>query len=268
MQRLIAAVAMTALTVLASAWFAPPIAGANGGAYIQLEGTHHLPGEQVTGEVYASVPSKHRDLLERGPFYAYLLPGRGVIEEGRPLPEGAIRVGTFVVADDRPGAGGQTELRVSFVVPDVEGDYYDIGLCNDPCTVSGFGESVTGTVSIVATAREGALLTDNGKLHAQVSGLRRDLRKTEKAAEDRAALAASDFEESEASRLSLAGRVHSLETELASARAAAEEAAGRPLIDPWAAAAVAVAIAVVTWLIARRGRAAGPEGAGAVPEHA
>ena len=183
---------MRARTVIVAAMvatmgLAPGVASANGGAYIEFEGTHHLPGEQVTGEVSVSVPQSERDLLDRGPFYAYLLPGNAFIEAGRPIPAGAIRVGTFTV---EPG-GMQTELRVSFTVPEVTGDYYQVGLCNDPCTVDGFGETVSGSISIVATAREASLLTQNGKLHARAAGLERDLRKAAKTAEEQAAVTSS-----------------------------------------------------------------------------
>ena len=87
--------------MMATVGLAPGVASANGGAYIEFEGTHHLPGEQVTGEVYVSIPQGERDLLDRGPFYAYLLPGNAFIEAGRPIPPGAIRVGTFTVEAGR-----------------------------------------------------------------------------------------------------------------------------------------------------------------------
>ena len=250
--------------MMAAVGLAPGVASANGGAYIEFEGTHHLPGEQVTGEVSVSIPQGERDLLDRGPFYAYLLPGNAFIEEGRPIPSGAIRVGTFTVETD----GMQTELRVSFTVPDVTGDYYQVGLCNDPCTVAGFGETVSGSVSIVATAREATLLTQNGKLHARAAGLERDLRKTEKTAEERAAVTSSTLAESEAEGQALHSQVRTLETELAAAQDSAARAEGRLLLDPWAAAAIAAAIVVVTWMLARRRHAASAAGSDVVPEHA
>jgi hypothetical protein len=233
-------------TLAAAIGLAPGIAHANGGAYIEFDGTHHLPGEQVRGEVYVSIPRKHRDLLDRGPFYAYLLPGGAFIEEGRPIPDGAIRLGTFVVRRE----GAEIELALSFTVPAIEGDYYQVGMCNDPCTVAGFGETVSGTVSIVATAREASLLTDNGKLHAQVSGLKRDLRKAERSAEEQASVAAGDLQASEAARSSLSDRVQTLEVRLASER----EAGGRPLIDPWSGAAIAVALLALAAVLAGRRR--------------
>lgn len=246
---------LIAAMVAAANGLVPSPAQANGGAYIEFDGTHHLPGEQVRGEVYVTIPRKHRDLLDRGPFYAYLLPGDAFIEEGRPLPDGAIWLGTFVVHGD----GKQTELTVSFQAPEVDGDFYQVGMCNDPCTVSGFGEPVSGIVSIVATAREASLLADNGDLHAQIAGLKRDLRKAEKVAEGQASLAASDLEESDASRSMLAERVEALEAQLARAR----EAGARPLIQPWPAAVLAVALlACAALLAARRRRPASEAGIG------
>jgi hypothetical protein len=41
------------------------VASANGGAYIEFEGSHHLPGDQVMGEVTVSIPRSERDLLGR-----------------------------------------------------------------------------------------------------------------------------------------------------------------------------------------------------------
>lgn len=240
---------------------APSWTSANGGAYIVVEGTHHLPGEQVTAELYVSIPEGKRDLLDRGPFYAYVLADGGRIEAGRPIPAGAIRVGTFTVMED----GKDTELRVTFTVPDVEGDFYDVGLCNDPCTVAGFGEPVYGNISIVATEREARLLRDNGQLHSRLAGLRRDLRKAERAAEEQAAAAAEALDVSEEGRRAFEEQVRTLEARLA----VAEEAAARPRIDPWVAGAVvmAVALAIVGRAVLRRHRAANVN-RGVVPEGA
>ena len=259
--------ARTAIVValaLAAIGLLPSVASANGGAYIEFEGTHHLPGEVVTGELFVSIPEKHLDLLDRGPFYAYLLRGNDFIEAGRPLPAGAIRVGTFVVEE----AATDAELSVTFAVPDIVGDYYNVGLCNDPCTLAGFGETVSGSVSIVATPREAKLLTDNGKLRSQFYGVRRDLRKAEESAASKAEALSASLTESDASRQALTSQVHTLENDLAAAQAAAEEAAGRPRIDPWAAAAIAVALVAVTWALVWRRRPSGGTDREPVPEGA
>jgi hypothetical protein len=154
---------------------------------------------------------------------------------------------------------------VTFTVPDVEGDFYDIGLCNDPCTVAGFGEPVYGSISIVATEREARLLRDNGQLHSRLAGLRRDLRKAERAAEEQAAAAAEALDVSEEGRRAFEEQVRTFEARLA----VAEEAAARPRIDPWVAGAVvmAVALAIVGRAVLRRRRAANVN-RGVVPEGA
>ena len=256
--------AIVVALALAAIGLTPSVASANGGAYIEFKGTHHLPGEVVTGELYVSIPEKHLDLLDRGPFYAYLLPGNDFIEAGRPLPAGAIRVGTFVVEE----AATDAELAVTFTVPDVTGDYYNVGLCNDPCTLAGFGESVSGSVSIVATAREAKLLTDNGKLRSQLYDVKRDLRRTEHSADEQAAVTSAELAESDASRQALTSQVQTLENDLEAAQAAAAEAAGRPMIDPWAAAAIAVALVAVAWALVWRRRPSGGSDREPVPEGA
>jgi hypothetical protein len=255
---------IVAMTALVAIGLTPSAASANGGAYVEFEGRHHLAGDVVTGELYVSIPRSKLDLLDRGPFYAYLLAGKDFIEAGKPLPPGAIRVGTFVVEKRATDA----ELAVTFTVPDVVGDYYNVGLCNDPCTLTGFGEPVSGSVSIVATAREASLLTQNGQLQNKLYHSQRDLRKLEKSTEAQTASLSHAVEQSDAAREQLSSRVEVLETELASARAAAEEAAGRPLIDPWAAAAIAVAFLAAASAFAWRRRAPGSaEGEGApIPE--
>lgn len=256
--------AIVMVLALAAIGLTPSVASANGGAYIEFKGTHHLPGEVVTGELYVSIPKKHLDLLDRGPFYAYLLSGNDFIEAGRPLPAGAIRVGTFVVEK----AATDAELSVTFTVPEVAGDYYNVGLCNDPCTLTGFGESVSGSVSIVATAREAKLLSDNGKLRSQFYGVRRDLRKAEESAAAKAEALSATLAETDASRQALTSQVQTLENDLAAAQAAAEEAAGRPMIDPWAAAAIAVALVAMAWALAWRRRPSGGTDREPVPEGA
>lgn len=241
-------------TVITMTVFVASSASANGGAYVEFEGTHHVPGETVTGTVYVAIPKSRMDLLDRGPFYAYVLPPGTTIDAGRGIPAGAIRVGTWTVEQEKQ----QTELTVSFTVPETEGDYYSFGLCNDPCTVDGFGEPVSGVLSVVATAREAALLGDVGRLHSQLAGVKRDMRKQAKGAEEELASASAALEESETARQALSERVSNLEERVS----AAAEDAGRPLIDPWVAAAVAVGVLALAFVLAghRRDRdARGPD---------
>jgi hypothetical protein len=254
--------AIVAITALVAIGLTPAVARANGGAYVEFEGRHHLPGDVVTGELYVSIPKDKLGLLDRGPFYAYLLAGNDVVEAGRPLPPSAIRVGTFVVERRATDA----ELAVTFTVPDVVGDYYNVGLCNDPCTLSGFGEPVSGSVSIVATAREASLLTQNGKVRNKLYHAQRDLRKLEKSTQAETATLSDAVAQSDAVREELSARIETLEGQLASAEAAAEEASGRPIVEPWAAAAVAVALLAAAWAFAWRRRPSGSPSSAALPE--
>ena len=117
--RAVRGLAMAAVVVAAlipATW-----ADADGGAYVELQRTHYLPGQTAVGETYISVPRSDQDQLDRGPFYAYVVPKGSSVSEGKPIPDGVIRVGTFSVERSE---GTSFELRISFTVPDVPGDEY------------------------------------------------------------------------------------------------------------------------------------------------
>src|SRR5712691_1452334 len=143
-------------TVVGATLAVPTEAVADGGAYIAFDKTHYLPGDTAVGEAYVYLLKKQQGLLDRGPFFAYLLPRGATISKGNPIPNGAIRLGTFSIELSRPK---WFELRISFTVPDVPGAFYSVGACNDPCTIPGFREPLTGLISVVRTLREGRLLT-------------------------------------------------------------------------------------------------------------
>ena len=160
-------------------WGDPVAARADGGAYIEFDRTHYLPGETATGEAYVYLLKPQQGRLERGPFYAYLVTtNRSFPQVGKPIPAGAIRVGTFEIEQSRPK---WFELTVSFTVPDVAGDGYTVAMCNDPCTVQGFKESIIGYLSVVQTTREATLLTQNQRLFNRIYTLRRAGKKQDKA---------------------------------------------------------------------------------------
>ena len=124
--------------VLVGATLGPSVAWADGGAYLDLDRTHYLPGQTAHAEGYVSVPRAKQHLFERGPFYVFVVPPRTVVREGRPIPANAVRVGTVSIERER---GRTFELRSSFVVPELRGDSYWLYVCNDPCTISGFSVS-------------------------------------------------------------------------------------------------------------------------------
>ena len=53
----------------------PAAARADGGAYMEFDRTHYLPGETATAEAYVYLLKQQQGLLDRGPFYAYLQTG-------------------------------------------------------------------------------------------------------------------------------------------------------------------------------------------------
>ena len=165
-----------AATIVGMTLAGPTVASADGGAYLVLERTHYLPGQTARAEGYVSVPATKQDLFDRGPFYLYVVPKRSSVVEGRPIPDGAVRVAAISIKEER---GTSFELHASFAVPDLAGDSYGISVCNDPCTIAGFREPLTGEISIVATAREGELLTELYREQNRTWMLRRQVRKAE-----------------------------------------------------------------------------------------
>jgi hypothetical protein len=240
---------LTVMTMLAPLLAMPGAASADGGSYIDLDRTHYLPGETAVGLAYVSVPESKQDLFERGPFYAFVVPKGGTIREDRPIPDGAIRVGTFSIEREK---GKSFELRVSFTVPELTGAFYSIAFCNDPCTISGFREPLTGVISIVQTSREGQLLTERSRLDSRIFGLRRQLRKAERAGEE--LQAQLDASEAEGQRLST--ELSRLDDELAALTGSPET---RSLIDGWALVGLVILLAfllLASALAIRRRRSA------------
>jgi hypothetical protein len=235
--------------VLGACLALPLEAGADGGAYIEFRGgsgsgaggTHFLPGDVATGTGYVFVPERWQDLLDRGPFYVYVVT-QGFIREGRPLPQGAMRVGTATIEHD---SRTSFLIRMSFEVPDVPGDYYNVQICNDPCTISGFREPLTGSMSIVQTTREAQLLNEQQKLWGRNWSLQRQLRKANKANEELTA----GLGQSNRSNIELTAEIGRLSSALDDATNAARVAGassndGRPLVEAWALLAIVVALLV------------------------
>ena len=223
----------------------PSVAWADGGAYLDLDRTHYLPGQTARAEGYVSIPRAKQGLVERGPFYVFVVPERTAVREGRPIPADAVRVGTVSIERER---GTTFELRSSFVVPELGGDSYGLYVCNDPCTISGFREPLTGTISIVATAREGELLTEVSRLNGREWSLRREVRKAERAnLELRTQLGLAEVARSE-----LAIQVRELQSD---AGPAPRPTAERPLVTPLSAVIVAVGLlGLALAIVLRRGR--------------
>jgi hypothetical protein len=237
----------TAALVVAS----PSGASGNGGAYFEFEKTYYLPGERAEGYSTVTIPRAKQGIFAHGPFYVYVLPGRASIEEGRAIPERAIRVGTLAI---RRETASRFELEIEFTVPDVASSPYTVMTCNDPCTISGFRETLSGAIEIVETLRERSLLIEQSRLRARVAQHRRLARRAEREAQAFEGLL--DANEEERDRLS--EEVERLEARLAAARRPAptpeeDRDPGAPLL-PWALAGVATLSTVVAVGALRRGR--------------
>jgi hypothetical protein len=224
-------------------------ASANGGAYLELDRAHYLPGEHGTAVTYVTVPERRESIFDLGPFYLYALPDGMFLREDRPIPEGAVRIGTFAVEEERH----QYELTADFTVPQLESRSYSLEVCNDPCTVSGFREALSGSISIVATQREAELLTRNSQLYSRMYQLRGDVRQAERRLEK----AQEEFElqlaNGQADRGELTSRIEQLEQELAASQERAADAARTPF-EPWLVGAIAVLVVGAGLLMLRRRR--------------
>ena len=233
---LAAGVAVAALTLC-------PTASADGGAYLELDRTYYPAGVTAHVETYVGVPAARRGVFDRGPFFAYLLPADTWLVEGRRLPRGAIRVGTFAIEEwDR----STFELSASFTVPDLETGFYHLQLCNDPCTVSGFREPLTGFVTVAGTAIEADLLADRDRLRWRVAGLRhrigRLLRSTE--------VLESRLRDALIDGAAASADVARLQPAAAVVVSSPPIDADRPLVDPWALVAIAGAAIVALGAVA------------------
>lgn len=239
-------VLVTAIGVLA--W---PVeaASANGGAYLELDRAHYLPGEQGTAVTYVTVPERKESIFDLGPFYLFALPEGMTLREDRPIPTAAVRIGTFAIEEEKH----QYELTAPFTVPELDGDFYSLEVCNDPCTVSGFREALGGSISIVATQREADLLRKNSHLYGRMYELRGDVRQAERRLEKAQAEFELQLANGQADRDELTSRVEQLERALAASQGRAADAARTPF-EPWIVGAIAVLVIGAAILTFRRRR--------------
>ena len=222
---------------------APPT-GANGGAVFDFVDPYLEIGTEVQGSTVVWMSEKDPRLLERGPFYAYLVPEGRWIRPPR-LPAGSIRVGTigFRWLSDRKAAA-----TLSFTVPDLPSGRYGLHYCDDPCTTAAIGDLYAGSVLIARDPEVGALLLEKEKLQAQVSSARwrhkRASRQITKLEEAAAAAEAPD------------PRIVELEAQLRDARELPQDQ-GAPTL-PWLVAAGALGVGFVIGRRRRRARPAAP----------
>ena len=113
-------------------------------------------GQEVVAHtgIYVMNPDRMDRLETEGPFYAWLSPGDAYLDDTN-LPADAIRLAPFTIAFD--GSNG-VPVSARFTVPNVPSGEYEVVVCNDPCTLSGFGEFVQGWITITRTAEEARLM--------------------------------------------------------------------------------------------------------------
>lgn len=239
-------------TVLAGALLlvAPTGAAANGGSFLGFDQTHYVPGDAGVATTFVSVPRKKVSLFDQGPFHLFAVP-EGMLREGQPIPASAIRLGTFTVEEDR---GDSYELRAEFTAPPLESGSYFMGLCNDPCTIAGFGDPLIGSVSIVATRREGELLTQNERLEGKLFGVRHEARRAERRLERVEGELETQLAFGDSERDRMSAEIERLETQLAAARDRAATPAARVPFDPWVVGAILLVTLVAAVLAFRRRR--------------
>ena len=225
----------------------PTGARANGGSYLEFDQTHYVPGDAGVATTYVSVPRRKASLLDRGPFYLFAVPN-GMLREGRPIPADAIRLGTFTIREEKHAS---YELRAEFTAPQLASDSYFMGLCNDPCTLAGFREPLTGSISIVATRREGELLTQNDTLRGKLFGARRETRRAERRLESAQGELETQLAFGASERARMSTKIDRLETQLAVARA---DHSSRTPFEPWVVAAILLLAIVAAVLAFRRRR--------------
>jgi hypothetical protein len=146
-----------------------------------------------------------------------------------------------------------TRLDVTFVMPELPGGNYSVEICNDPCTISGFREPLTGFFSIVHTARERQLLVKEQNLQGTIWSLRRKVNKADRVSE----VAAQQLATTQRTRDELAVQLERVRNGLANAQADGGRTR-RLFIDLLAVIAVCMALIVAAVSLVRKRRRAPP----------
>jgi hypothetical protein len=239
-------VATTLLAVLAALLATPAVAGGNflefrlRGAAARSDPTRwdiFATGQTVVARVgYLSATFGPTD----GPFHLWIERG-DELEAGSPIPESAIRVGTFRMAAS--GRGGQA----TFTMPELPRGTYTFSVCDDPCRTWGFDEWVQGWLTAVPTVGEAQLLARTRELRETLRAVTNRIGRDVRAAERREDRLTAEI-------TALSDELDDARTELGRLRPAANRVEPRPVIDatagPWIATGLVIVAAL--WLIGRR----------------
>lgn len=180
--------AIVGMVVTAMVW---PAGAAAGGGWDSLDfrRDHYLVGEvaEATGLFYTGALEGSGPIDGRT-YHAYLLPGSatesgfGMIDPPA-IPKGAIRLGALEIdpsVDPAHYEGPYARATLSFVVPDVPSGDYAIGFCDDPCEHGYVGWLAWGSIRIVHTEQEGALMAALDRAETERWRIRTDLRRAER----------------------------------------------------------------------------------------
>ena len=260
MRRTVLALVLATLTVVLPAQGAS--AGGNWLGFRSEEpiaGKHNLGtwavlhvGQEVVAHtgIYGDQIRVLERLENEGPFYAWLSPGDAYLD-GTNLPADAIRLAPFTIAFD--GSNG-VPVRARFTVPDVPSGEYEVVVCNDPCTLSGFGEYIQGWVTILHTPDEARLFESNRDRKWEAREQAKRIRQLQGDVDSLEGELGAARGEARAASLDLRStdRVIELlgsENDALRARLAAERGVRTPA---WAIAALGIAIVGAAFLIRRR----------------
>jgi hypothetical protein len=125
-------------------------------------------------------------------------------------------------------------------VPSRERDA-NLQLCNDPCTVAGFREPLTGLLTVAGTQAEAKLLGERDALRWRVAGMRHQLGKLKRANEELETRLQAAVVERDAIRADLA-EMRSAPAAVVTASAVAPVGEDRPLVEAWALVALVGAL--------------------------
>ena len=225
--------------------------GSAGGSNLGTWAVLHV-GQDVVAHtgIYVVNPDRVERLENEAPFYAWLSPGDAYLDDTN-LPDDAIRLAPFTIAFD--GLNG-VPVRARFTVPDVPSGEYEVVVCNDPCTLSGFGTYIQGWVTIMQTPDEARLFESNrdrkwearelskkiGRLEGEVDSLEGELA----AAQGDARAASLDLRSTDRTIELLAS-----ENDALRARMTTVERGGLPV---WVVVALGLALVAAVFVVRRR----------------
>ena len=213
-----------------------PVDGAGSGHWSSWSGPF-VPGTAVDVRAQVYVQSEHAigRLRSSGPYFAWIARSGGRVDV-QGIPADSVRLSAFVL---RWTSRNFAVAHASFVMPALPSGDYTIEVCNDPCTLSGFGDFVQGWTGVVQSTEAAQLQRQRERFRSRFIISRADAAETRREAERLQA----DLEDSEAARATLTARVAVLTDQLDSAPGLkpAPVSDGRTFVDPWVGVLLALA---------------------------